>query len=77
MSTSYVFYDFITIYSDILLKKMREAFAMRKLLAFFNKNVGLFLRNDLLKFGRRVNYDVVSFEQLGPDIYRSQTTMGR
>ena len=30
-----MFYDFITKYTDIFVEKMREAFALQKLLTFF------------------------------------------
>ena len=37
-----MFYNFITIYTDIFVVKMRVAFAMQKLLTFFDKNIGVF-----------------------------------
>ena len=39
MSTRYVFYDFITKYTDICIEQMREAFA--NLLTFFQQNTGI------------------------------------
>ena len=36
-------YDFITKYTEIFVEKMREAFALQKLLTFFaTKNIGIF-----------------------------------
>ena len=32
-----MFYDFITKYTDIFVEKLREAFAMQKLLTFFQQ----------------------------------------
>ena len=38
-----MFYDFITKYTDIFCEKMREAFAMQKLLTFFStKIIGIY-----------------------------------
>ena len=38
-----MFYDFISKYTDIFVDKMREAFALQKLLTFFlTKNIGEF-----------------------------------
>ena len=42
-STYEVFYDFITKYTGIFVEKMREAFAMQKLLIFITtRNIGVF-----------------------------------
>ena len=38
-STHYVFYDCITRYIDIFVEKMREAFALQKLLTFFQQKI--------------------------------------
>ena len=38
-STRSVFYDFITKYTDIFVEKMREAFALQKLLTFFQQKI--------------------------------------
>ena len=37
-----VFYDFITKSTDIFVEKMREVFALQKLLTFFKQNIGKF-----------------------------------
>ena len=39
-----MFYDFITKNCDIFffVEKLREAFALQKLITFFNKNIGIF-----------------------------------
>ena len=37
-----MFYDFINKYTDIFIEKMREAFALQKLLIIFNKNIDMF-----------------------------------
>ena len=37
-----VFYDFLTKYTDIFVEKMREAFAMQKLLPIFQQNIAVF-----------------------------------
>ena len=46
-----MFCDLITKYTDIFffffVEKMKEAFAMQKLLTFFNKDIGVF---EILKF---------------------------
>ena len=39
-----MFYDFITKYSDIFVEKMREAFAVQKLLTFFQQKILAYLR---------------------------------
>ena len=37
-----MFYNFITKYTDIFVEKMREAFALQRLLSFFStKNIGI------------------------------------
>ena len=42
-STHYVFYDFITKYTEFFCEKMIQAFAMQKLLTIFpTKNIGVF-----------------------------------
>ena len=52
------------IHRYFLLKKMRKAFAMQKLLTFFStNNIGEF---QILTF-ETLTIDIVSFEQLGPD----------
>ena len=45
---------------------MREAFALQKLLTFFQQNIGIF---QILAFEiyETLTNNVVSFEQLGPD----------
>ena len=42
-----MFYD-LTKYIDIFVEKMREPFAMQKLLIFLDKNIGIF---EILTFG--------------------------
>ena len=42
-----MFYDFINKYTDIFVEKMREAFALQKILTFFNKNIAVF---EIFKF---------------------------
>ena len=45
-----MFYDFITKYNDIFVEKMREAFAMQKLLTFFQQKIFAYLSYLGLKF---------------------------
>ena len=40
-----MFYDIITKPTDIFAEKMREAFAMQKLLTFFQQKILVYLRN--------------------------------
>ena len=60
-----MFYDYITKYTEILVDKMREAFAMQKLLTFFQKYWHI-SGTSVLNFNETLTNDVVSFEQLGP-----------
>ena len=47
---------------------MREAFAMQKLLTFFSKKYWHIWEINFWKFNETLTNDVVSFEQLGPDL---------
>ena len=47
---------------------MREAFAMQKLLTFFNKKYWHIWEIDFWKFNETLTNDVVSFEQPGPEL---------
>ena len=59
-----MFYNFITKYSDIFVAKMREAFAVQKLLTFFStKNIGLFQILTFENINKTLTNDVFSFEQ--------------
>ena len=46
---------------------MREAFALQKLLTFFNKKYWHIWEINFRKFNETLTNDVISFEQLGPD----------
>ena len=63
-----MFYDFITKYTDIFADKMREAFALQKLLTFFQQKILANLRylKYVWNFNETLTNDVVSFEQPGP-----------
>ena len=63
-----MFYDFITKYIDIFVEKMRKAFALQKLLTFFNKKYLRFSDINVEIFNETLTNEVVSFEHLGPDI---------
>ena len=48
--------------------KMREAFAVQKLLSFFNKKYWQISDINILNYNETLTNDVVSFEQLGPGL---------
>ena len=48
---------------------MCVAFALQKLLTFFQQKITAYLRITRLKFNESLSNDIVSFEQLGPDVY--------
>ena len=45
-----MFYDFITKYIEIIVEKIREAFALQKLLTFFQQKILAYFRYKHLKF---------------------------
>ena len=49
-------------------EKMREAFAMQKLPTFFQQEIWHFSDINVCNFNKKLANDVVSFEQLGPEI---------
>ena len=49
-------------------EKMWVAFALQKLLTFFQQKISAYLRITRLNFNESLTNDVVSFEQLGPDV---------
>ena len=55
-----MFYDFITKYTDIFVDKMREAFALQKLLLFFYKKYWRIWEINFWKFKEALTNDVVS-----------------
>ena len=63
-----MFYSFITNTLIFFVEIMREAFALQKLLTFFQKkkkkNIGIF---QILMF-EILTHNIVCFEQLGPDM---------
>ena len=59
-----MFYAFITKLTDFFVEKMREAFA----LYFFNQKYWHISDINILNFNQTLTNDIVSFEQLGPDI---------
>ena len=50
---------------------MRKAFAMQKLLTFFQQKILAYLRYCPLNFTETLTYDIVSFEQLGPEVFQT------
>ena len=48
---------------------MWVAFALQKLLKFFQQKISAYLRITRCKFNESLTNDVVSFEQLGPDFH--------
>ena len=46
---------------------MWVAFALQKLLTFFQQRISEYLRITRLNFNKSLTNDIVSFEQLGPD----------
>ena len=48
-------------------EKMWEAFALQKLLTFFQQKISTYLCINQWNFNESLTNDVVSFEQLGPD----------
>ena len=64
-----MFYDFITKYTDIFVEKMREAFALRKLLTFFQQKIlALIWDINVWNFNETLTNDVVSFKQPDSDL---------
>ena len=55
-----MFYNFISKYTDVFVGKMREAFHI-----FFNRNIGVFVINNICNFNETLINNVVSFEQPG------------
>ena len=55
---------------------MREAFALQKLITFFNKNFWQFADISILNFNEMLTNEVVSFEQLGPALFLQQIDTG-
>ena len=49
-------------------EKMWVAFALEKLLIFFQKKISAYLRITWWIFNESLTNDIISFEQLGPDI---------
>ena len=47
---------------------MREAFALQKLLTFFQPKILAYLRYQHLNFNEMLTNDIVSFEQPGPEL---------
>ena len=47
------------------MKKMWEAFALQKLLTYFQHKIMAYLSINILNFNETLTNDVVSFEQLG------------
>ena len=54
--------------------KMREAFALQKLLAFFQQKYRQISDIKVWNFNETLTNGVVSFEQPGPDLFRSSLT---
>ena len=64
-----MFYDFITTYMEVFFfEKMREAFALQKLLSVFQLKYWCSSNIDVWNFNETLTNDVISFEQLGPDL---------
>ena len=55
-----------TMYTDIFYEKMREAFALQKLLTFFNKKYQHIL--DISIASKMLTNNIVSFKQQGPGL---------
>ena len=47
---------------------MREAFAVQKLCTFFQQKILAYLRYKCLDFNILLTNDIVSFEQVGPEL---------
>ena len=60
-----MFYEFIIKYTHIFFaEKMREAFAMQKVLDFLNKKYWCFSDINVWSFNESLTNDIISFEQL-------------
>ena len=66
-----MFYDFTTKYIDIFVEKLREAFAMQKLITFFQQKILGIVQILMLEFNEMLTYltNEVSFEQSDPVIW--------
>ena len=68
-STRLVFYDFITKYTKMFCcKKLEKLFHCKSFSHFFNKKYWHIWEIIFWKFSEMLTNDVVSFEQLGPDL---------
>ena len=54
---------------------MWVAFAMQQLLTFFSKNVSVYAIFNDQSFNDTLTNDIVSFEQLGPEVYVTEVTL--
>ena len=66
-----MFYDFITKYTDIFVEKMRAAFALQKLLTFFQQKIFAYLIYKVRNLNETLTNIVISFKQPGPDLRRA------
>ena len=64
-----MFYNLITKYIDIFVEKMREVFAVQKLLLFFQQKYLHIWDINIWNLNISLTNDIVSFEQPGPVIY--------
>ena len=48
---------------------MCVAFALQKLLTFFQQKISAYLRSLIVNFNESLTNDIVSFEQLGPGYF--------
>ena len=72
-----MFYDFVTKYTDIFVEKMREAFALQKLLTFFQQKYWHISNIYVRKVYVTLTNDVVSYKHQGPDTQNySGVTLG-
>ena len=72
-----MFYDFITKNTDFFFcwKKIREAFALQKLLTFFQHKYWHIWDINVWNFNETLTNDVISFEQPGPDVYNNDVIL--
>ena len=63
-----MFYDFITKYTGIFVEKTREAFAVQKLLSFFQQKYLQISDINIINFNENLTNNDVSFEKPGPGL---------
>ena len=68
VSEGFPSYSYIKKYTDIYVEKMRETFALQKLLTLFQQKYWRISEINVLNFNETITNDVVSFKQPGSEL---------